>query len=144
MKAKIKRQKALTYNDIKYDSSPEVELAKWLDSEGYTDLISYHKTKYKYVVPESEHVYTPDWYKNNIVWEVKGIYKFGLTLEERKKYLYIKSQHPDIDLRFIFTHPHFPINKNSKTTYAMWADKNGFKWCERIPPKQWINDLYEK
>ena len=38
----------------------------------------------------------------------------------------VKAANPDLDIRIIFQSPHNKINKRSKTTYSMWAEKNGF------------------
>ena len=43
--------------------------------------------------------------------------------------LAVKKQHPDLDIRLVFQAPHNTISKGSKTTYAIWAEKNDFKWC---------------
>lgn len=88
----------------------------------------------EYRVPESVHHYLPDVYlPNGIIIEIKGEF----ARDDRKKHLYIKEQHPELDIRFVFGNPNWPINPGSKTTYAKWCDENGFKWASRAVPIEW-------
>ena len=86
----------------------------------------YEVTKIPYIVPETAHKYTVDWtIMNGILIETKG---YLSDHQERNKYVLIKKQHPDIDLRFVFDNP----NKSCggiKMTHGQWATKYGFKWC---------------
>jgi hypothetical protein len=51
----------------------------------------------------------------------------------------VKEANPDLDIRIIFQSPHNKINKRSKTTYSMWAEKNGFPWCAYYAiPVDWL------
>ena len=36
-----------------------------------------------------------------------------------------------MDLRFVLQSPNGKIYKGSKTTYAEWCEKNGFKWLKK-------------
>ena len=86
------------------------------------------KTSYKYeppdgkicyVVPQSDHKYTPDFIiktksGKEIIIEGKGIW----DSDDRKKHLLIRQQHPDLDIRFVFSRSKARIRKGSKTTYA--------------------------
>lgn len=91
-----------------------------------------------YVVPQTDHYYTPDFLlPNGIVIETKGRF----TVEDRKKHLLLKEQYPEIDLRFVFTNSKGKIRKGSQTTYAMWCERNGFEYADRLVPKAW---LFEK
>lgn len=86
----------------------------------------YEVTKIPYIVPESKHNYTVDFtLTNNILIEGKG-YLSDST--ERNKYILIKQQFPDIDLRFIFAN-NKKLCGGMKTTHEDWAKKNGFKYC---------------
>lgn len=86
----------------------------------------YEVTKIPYTVPESNHNYIVDFSTpNKIHWEVKG---WLSDHQERQKYVLVKQQHPDIDLRFVFDN----INKlcgGTKYTHKTWCEKNGFKYC---------------
>lgn len=93
-----------------------------------------------YVVPESKHKYIVDFSTNNgIQWEVKG---WLSDHQERQKYLLVKQQHPDVDLRFVFDNTE-KLCGGTKYTHKTWCEKNGFKYCsvkdvETI--NKWINE----
>jgi hypothetical protein len=91
----------------------------------------------KYVAPETNHTYLPDFkLHNDIIIEGKGRF----VLADRKKHLLIKQQHPELDIRFVFSNSNAKLSKGSKTTYAMWADKNGFKWADKTIPESWLQE----
>ena len=97
----------------------------------------YEKHQIQYTKPATNHTYKPDFrLPNGIFIETKGRF----TLEDRKKHLLIKQQKPDLDIRFVFQNPNAKLTKKSKTTYGMWADKNGFKWSNKDIPEEWINE----
>jgi 3-deoxy-D-manno-octulosonic acid (KDO) 8-phosphate synthase len=51
----------------------------------------------------------------------------------------VKKANPDLDIRFVFQAPFNKINKKSKTTYAAWAEKNGFQWAAyHSIPVEWL------
>ena len=106
------------------------------------DQLSENKVKFKYedtqidyIKPETHHKYTVDLtLPNGILVETKGRW----VLEDRKKHLLIKSQHPDLDIRIVFQNPKGKIRKGSKTTYADWCDKHGIVWADKQIPKEWL------
>lgn len=82
--------------------------------------------------------YTPDFLlPNGIIIETKGRF----LPEDRRKHLEVRKQHPELDIRFVFSRASAPINKGSKTTYAMWCEKHGFLWADKQIPDDW---LYEE
>ena len=86
----------------------------------------YEVTKIPYVIPESHHTYTVDWTTlNGKLLETKG-YLSDHT--ERRKYVLLKEQHPELDLRFVFDNPN-KLCGGTKMSHAKWADKYGFAWC---------------
>lgn len=90
-----------------------------------------------YEKPATQHKYTPDFVlPNGIIIEAKGIFE----REDRQKHLLIKMQYPDLDIRFVFQNPKLKLYKGSKTTYADWADKNGFKYSTRQIPEAWFRE----
>lgn len=108
--------------------------------EKVADLLSSLRVKYEY---ESQRIayqlqcnYTPDFLlPNGVYLEVKG----RLTTEDRRKMIAVKKSNPKLDIRFVFQAPFNKINKGSKTTYAKWADKNGFPWCVyHSIPIEWL------
>ena len=97
---------------------------------------TYERTKVKWTLTEHK-VYTPDFVlPNGIIIEGKGRFKAS----DRKKHLAIKDQHPDLDIRFVFSNSSNRILKGSTTTYAMWCKKNGFLYADRLVPKEWLNE----
>ena len=78
--------------------------------------------------------YTPDFIlPNGIIIETKG----RLLQKDARKHRAIKKQHPELDIRFVFT----DINKrveNSKFTNYQWCQKYGFEYSERVIPQEWI------
>lgn len=104
-----------------YRSRLEERLAKWLHQNDLS--FEYETVKLNYVI---EAVYKPDFIlPNGVMLEAKGWFK----PEDRRKMLAVKKQHPELDIRLVFQAPYNTITKESKTTYSMWAEKNGFPWC---------------
>lgn|SRR3990167_2380203 len=101
--------------------------------------IEYEPDRLPFVQPSVDRVYIPDFKlgHNNYI-EVKG----RLTLEDRKKLIWVKEQHPEITLRIIFGNGKNKLSKKSKTTYFDWAEKNGFEAIEEgmIIPKKWFKN----
>lgn len=72
-----------------------------------------------------EHTYTPDFTLGpNLFVETKGLF----AASDRGKHLFVKSQHPEVKVLFVFQNPHLRLSKKSTTTYAMWCDKHNFRW----------------
>lgn len=81
--------------------------------------------------------YTPDFLlPNGILIETKGRF----TPDDRKKHLKIKKQHPDLDIRFVFTNSKSKLRKGSKTSYGSWCEKNGFMYADKDIPQEWIDE----
>jgi hypothetical protein len=97
----------------------------------------YETSKIKYTIPESNHVYTPDFIlPNGIIVETKGRF----MIDDRKKHLLIRAQHPDKDIRFVFTRSATKLYKGARTTYADWCVKNNFKFADKCIPDSWFNE----
>lgn len=71
---------------------------------------------------------------SSFILEAKGWFR----PEDRRKMKLIKKQCPDLDIRILFQRAENKLNKNSNTTYAMWAEKNGFKWASGKIPEDWL------
>lgn len=97
--------------------------------------VKYEPQKYKFIQPEIERTYIPDFKtgRSNIYIEAKG----KLDLDTRKKMLWFRDSNPNIRIVFLFQNPDNKITKRSKTTYAMWATDNGFEWLDFR--KDWLN-----
>ena len=122
-----------TPKSLGYRSGLEVKVAKQLEEAGVK--AEYETTKIKYRVEEG-HTYTPDFVlPNGIIVETKGRF----VLDDRKKHLLVKSQHPHLDIRFVFTNSKTKIRKGSPTSYADWCSKNGFTYADKLIPKEWLD-----
>jgi len=96
----------------------------------------YEKHKIKYVVPATDHTYTPDFrLPNGIFIETKGRF----VVEDRKKHVLIRKQHPELDIRFVFQNSKNKIRKGSPTTYADWCVKHGFIYADKTIPREWLD-----
>ena len=95
----------------------------------------YESTVIDYIKPETKHTYTIDFtLPNGILVETKGRW----VIEDRKKHLLIKKQHPELDIRIVFQNAKTKIRKGSKTTYGDYCDKHGIIWAEKNIPKSWL------
>lgn len=127
-------------NGIKhgYRSGLENKFMETLEDLGIDP--KYESIPLEYTVPESKHIYTPDFpVSPHIIIETKGRF----DVEDRKKMLLIKEQYPDIEFRFVFYNANQKIKKGSKTTYAMWCEKKGFKWAHKTIPHEWVLDIFD-
>jgi hypothetical protein len=95
----------------------------------------YEPIAIKYTQPAKKRTYTPDFVlRNGIIIEAKG----RLTATDRAKMLLVRADNPELDIRFVFQRASNRISKASKTTYAQWAEANGFQWAEREVPAEWL------
>mgnify|MGYP003441375621 CR=1 FL=1 len=116
-----------------YKSEGERRLADQI--RAIDKCVNYETLKIPYIKPAKPGKYSPDFpLANGIIIEYKG----RLLQRDREKHLLVKAQHPELDIRFVFEKPHLTITSNSKTTYAMWAEKNGFKWARYNIPEEWF------
>lgn len=128
---KRKKQKKTT----SFRSGLEEHLANQLDGLGVS--YEYEELVIKYTRPEKGHRYTPDFVlPNGIIIEAKGRF---LT-RDRQKHLLVQKQHPELDIRFVFSNPNQRISKISKTTYAKWCITNEFKYAKQTIPTDWIKE----
>lgn len=128
-----------------YRNTLEEDVSQQLAAAGVT--FTFEAEKLPYEVPSRTAHYLQDFRVGRIVLEVKG--RFGGPrarssddARERQKFVLLKEQYPELDIRFVFQRAATKIYKGSKTTYADWADAHGFAWCDkgRIPA-EWIEDL---
>ena len=127
----------------KYRSKLEDKVAQQLTDNGIE--FTYEQVKIPYTVPERQANYVSDFACGDILIEAKG--RFGhkgrKDAEERKKFLLLKEQYPDLDIRFVFLSAHrTKIYPGSKTTLAQWAETHGFLYSDKgVIPKQWLQEL---
>lgn len=65
-------------------------------------------------------------------------YKGKMTREVRKKLRAIKECNPDKELYIIFEKGNNKIERNSKTTYLKWAEKQGFECSNKEIKEEWL------
>lgn len=93
---------------------------------------TYEEDKIKYIT--KPRTYTPDFVLGNgVIIETKGRF----MPSDRTKHLLIKEQHPELDIRFVFSNSKTRLSKRSRTTYGQWCDKHGFQYADRIIPLEW-------
>tara|TARA_R110002012_G_scaffold195374_2_gene363581 strand:+ start:1312 stop:1755 length:444 start_codon:yes stop_codon:yes gene_type:complete len=79
--------------------------------------------------------YTPDFQLDNGIFiETKGIF----DSEDRYKHIQVRKQHPELDIRFVFSNSKGKLYKGSKTTYGDWCEKNDFLYAHRLIPNEWL------
>jgi hypothetical protein len=102
---------------------------------------SYESEKISYIQPETKHNYTPDFVLNKIVGSKMYIETKGRWVKtDRLKFDLIFEQYPDIDIRFVFQNPNAKLYKGSKTTYAQYCDKKGWRWAKKEIPEEWLKE----
>jgi hypothetical protein len=118
-----------------FRSGLEERIAEQLDKAGVD--YTYEQVKLEYIRPASKHVYTPDFeLANKIIVETKGRF----LLADRQKHILVKRHNPTLDIRFVFSNSKARISKASRTTYADWCNKNGFKFADKEIPQEWMNE----
>lgn len=121
-------------------SGLEDQVSKELHRVG--TLFSYEELTLSFTQPSKPRKYTPDFLlaKQGYIVETKGRF----VTADRQKHILVKEQHPDVEIRFLFSNPNARISKSSKTTYAMWCDKHGFTYAKSSPktpfPFAWLSE----
>jgi hypothetical protein len=121
-----------------FRSGLEDNIARELEAAGIP--VDYESLVIPYIKPQRNAKYTPDFpLPNGIIVESKGRF----VTEDRQKHLLVKTQHPDLDIRFVFSNPNTRISKQSKTTYAMWCEKHSIPYAAKLIPKAWLKEAPE-
>ena len=122
-----------------YRSGLEEDVAEQFTERG---LPTFYETEtLTFEVPAQKRRYTPDFPVerkdgSRFFVETKGRF----TTSDRMKHLHFKKSRPDIEIRFVFNRSKTPIKKGSKTTYAMWCEKNGFLFADKLIPDEWFEE----
>lgn len=97
---------------------------------------TYESLTIPFVQPTKPRKYTPDYVitSNGIIIESKGRF----VTADRQKHLLVKTQYPDLDIRFVFSNSRQRISKQSATTYGIWAEQKGFKYADKRVPTSWL------
>ena len=123
-----------------YRSGLEVQVAHQLESLGVAVKYEDKDSKIPYQVEESR-TYTPDFIlPNGIIIETKGRF----VTADRKKHKLVREQHPEKDIRFVFSNSRTKISKTSTTTYGMWCAKLGFKYADKLIPLAWLKETKDE
>jgi hypothetical protein len=84
--------------------------------------------------------YTPDFIlPNGVIIEAKGRF----TSSDRAKHLLLKTQRPELDIRFVFQYDN-KLTRSSNTRYSDWCKSNGFLFALREVPKEWLEPTKSK
>ena len=115
-----------------YRSGLEEEAASFLKTR--QKKVEYEKLKIEWEDLKYR-TYTPDFeLDNGIIIETKGIF----SPADRRKHLEIQKQHPNLDIRFVFSNANAKLYKGAKSRYCDWCEQKGFKWAHRVIPEEWL------
>lgn len=118
-----------------YRSGLEDKVSKQLESKGIA--FDYEIWKIPYTIPESYHIYTPDFLlPNGIFVETKGLW----DSDDRKKHQLIREQYPELDIRLVFSSSRSKLYKGSKTSYAEWCEKRNIVFADKLIPVEWLKE----
>ena len=102
--------------------------------------LSYEEDKILYIHPSRKSTYTPDFKLPKLggffYVETKGRW----VVADRQKHLLIRQQHPDLDIRFVFSSSNSKLYKGSPTTYGDFCKKHGFKFAQKVIPEEWLKE----
>lgn len=116
-----------------FRSGLEQDNAKHL--EGYNVDYEYEKFKIKFTA--KPRTYTPDFrLSNGIIIEAKGRF----IPSDRTKHLLVKEQHPELDIRFVFSNSNQRLSKTSAQTYGGWCERHGFLYADGLVPVEWMKE----
>lgn len=122
------------HNPRAYRSGLEDQIAAFLSAN--QKEVRYEKLKIEWEDLKYR-TYTADFVLDNgIIVETKGLF----DNDDRQKHLAIKEQHPELDIRFVFSSANAKIYKGAKSRYCDWCDKHGFKWAHRVIPQEWLTE----
>lgn len=124
----------------RYRNRLEKQIGEQLSDAGVS--FEYEPRTVAITIPARKATYLPDFVARNapIIIESKGYFYNGA--KDRQKLVLIKEQHPELDIRIVFSDANKKIYKKSPTTYGQWATDHGFKWADKgIVPAEWINEM---
>lgn len=127
----------------RYRNGLEKRVGAQLSEAGVS--FKYEPRTVQIAVPARKAKYLPDFWIGNdatsgIIIETKGY--FYNSAKDRQKLCLIKEQHPELDIRIVFSDASKKIYKNSPTTYGQWATDHGFVWADKgVVPETWIKEM---
>jgi hypothetical protein len=123
-----------------YRSGLEETLSRQIAEAGLPVVYEPKADKVSYTWPERQSTYLPDFKLPKpggyFYVEAKGYWQ----VDDRQKHLLIRDQHPEIDIRFVFSNQNARLYKGSPTTYAQWCDKHGFEYANKSIPTEWLTE----
>lgn len=124
-KRKTTRSKKVRFAGTTFASAFEAQVAEYLSSIGAVWV--YEPVRLPWI-PKLR-LYVPDFYVRlpngeSFYLEAKGYF----DPSARVKMSQIRKQYPDLDIRMFFMNEHVKIPPAKSSTYADWADKNGYKY----------------
>jgi hypothetical protein len=118
--------------EMKFRSKFEEEVYNNVVNEGLK--VEFEPFKLPYLTKGN---YLPDFgLPNGIIVEAKGYF----DARSRAKMIAVKKHNPKLDIRFVFMNSRNKLRKGSKTTYAEWCEKYGFKYSESTIPLKWFKE----
>lgn len=139
--------KSLRKSRMTFKSGLEEAISRQLEDRKIE--YGYEKESIKYVIPSSNHSYTPDFSLTtrsgkSIIIETKGIWDY----DDRYKHLLIKQQHPELDIRFVFQRANSRIKRGSSTTYRDICEGRGrgifrgavWPYATKRIPDSWLEE----
>lgn len=122
---------------LKYGWRSGLEEAVMIQLRDLGVPFEYEKLVIPFTQPVKPRRYTPDiLLSNGIIIETKGRF----VTADRQKHLLVQQQHPDLDIRFVFSRANTRISKQSRTTYAGWARDKGFLFADKLIPVAWTRE----
>ena len=105
-----------------FRSGGEMLMAGFLREKGVPFLYEERSLAIPYVIPASDHKYLPDFFLKKKDGTIMYIdYKGLWELDDRRKHLYIKREHPHLDIRIVFEkdpHKQYIGARGKSATYA--------------------------
>lgn len=121
-----------------YRSGLEAKAAEQISEAGHDVL--YETDKIEYTWPKRKSTYRPDFKLPKpggfFYVETKGIW----TVEDRQKHHLLREQHPDLDIRFVFSNCNARLYKKSPTTYAAYCEKHNLRYANKVIPQEWLDE----
>ena len=96
--------------------------------------VNYETDKITYTVPERQSTYTPDFRINtsNGGFYIEG--KGRWTVDDRHKHLLIREQHPDLDIRFVFSNANAKLYKGQSNDLRTVVRQVWVSLCQQDNP----------
>ena len=125
------------HNSRRYRSGLEEQVA---------DYLKHHQKEVRYELLKIQwedlryRTYTPDFQLDNGIFiESKGLF----DNEDRRKHIAIREQHPELDIRFVFSNINSRV-QGSKLTCAKWCERYNFQYAQEVIPKEWTKNVKKK